>query len=402
MRVNLETREAHPLTAIPPPAFSDMMPSYAPDGTALAYTRGSDLASREIWIQKLDTRGDPSGKPTRVTEDIGSYVGIAWILERRSILTSIGLPGSFLKSLLVPIGGGSSRVVPLDSIAVWYPTYNAKRHRLAYQRRWMDLDILRFSLDKPDVAPTPVISSTHMDYALDVSPDGKRLVFGSTRDGRPGIWRADRDGANQILLASDEHGMVGSPRWTPDGKWIVYDMSLAGASGIYTVSADGGAPKRVTTTAFKDTRPSVSPDGKWVYFASKASGRDEIWRQPWTGGTRTQLTHNGGTHGMPSPDGRWLYYSRDRPFGAFRRKGDTKRGFWTRFQRDIRRWPETRFSICVAKATELPWLSTTHRLATRKLSPVSLPSRTNIPGVRDRRIARNPRGVRATPRASGE
>jgi Tol biopolymer transport system component len=221
------------------------------------------------------------------------------------------LPGSLLESLLQPVGGGPSRVVPLDSIAVWYPSYNAKRRRLVYQRRWMDLDIIRFSLNQPNVAPTPVIASTHIDCAFDISPDGKRLVFASTRTGRQGIWRADSDGSNQMLLAAAEHGGVGSPRWSPDGKWIVYDVGLEGASGIHAVSADGGTPRRITTTALKDTRPAVSPDGRWLYFTSKETGRDEIWKQPWTGRTRTLVTHGGGNHGMPSTDGKWLYYSRD-------------------------------------------------------------------------------------------
>jgi dipeptidyl aminopeptidase/acylaminoacyl peptidase len=149
-----------------------------------------------------------------------------------------------------------------------------------------------------------------MDYAFDISPDGKRLVFTSTRTGRQGIWRADRDGANQILLAAGELGEVGSPRWSPDGRWIVYDVGLAGATGIHAVSADGGTPRQITKTALKDTQPAVSPDGKWLYFTSKETGRVEIWRQPWTGGTRTQITHGGGGHEMPSPDGKWLYYTR--------------------------------------------------------------------------------------------
>jgi serine/threonine protein kinase len=307
VRVNVETREVHPLTDQLPAGISDLMPSYAPDGSALAFTRGLDLVGRKIWIQKLDRRGDPNGSPTLLTKDSDSFLGVTWMPERRSLLTSKGFPGSFQQMVRVPLDGGVPHEVPVDTIAVWFPSYNPIRHRLAYQRRWMDLDILRFSLDKPNEAPTPVIASTHLDFALDVSPDGKRLVFESTRDGRPGIWRAERDGTNQILLAA---AAFGSPRWSPDGKWVVFDGKHRGESSIYVVSADGGAPRQFSGTTSKDNRPSVSPDGKWVYFNSPVSGHQDIWREPWAGGTPTQVTRDGGSQALPSADGKWVYYSR--------------------------------------------------------------------------------------------
>lgn len=310
VRVDLESREMLPMLAQLPVGFFDMVPSYAPDGSALAFTRGADIVTRQIWIQKLDRLGNASGDPTRIINESNSFLGIAWLTERASVLASRGFPGSFLELLRVPLDGGLPQVVPVDSISVWYPSYNAKSRRLVYQRKWLDLDILRVSLDKPDDAPMPVIATTHLDFALDVSPDGKRLIFASTRNGRSGIWRAERDGTNQILLASFALGPVGSPRWSPDGKWGVFDGSRDGASEIYAVSADGGKPKQLTSTSPSESRPAVSPDGKWVYFTSSASGHKDIWRQPWDGGTQSQVTRDGGDHALASTDGKWVFYNR--------------------------------------------------------------------------------------------
>ena len=150
VRVNVEAREVHPLTERLSPGISDLMPSYAPDGSALAFTRGLDLVTRQIWIQKLDRRGNPNGRPTRLTEESNSFLGITWMPEHRSLLTSIGFPGSFQQMVRVALDGGVLQEIPVDTIAVWYPSYNAIRHRLAYERRWMDLDILRLSFGQTE------------------------------------------------------------------------------------------------------------------------------------------------------------------------------------------------------------------------------------------------------------
>jgi Tol biopolymer transport system component len=182
-----------------------------------------------------------------------------------------------------------------------------------------------------------VVATTHLDFAIDVSPDGSRLAFASSRNGRLGIWRADRDGLNQVLLASLSNEWVESPRWTPDGKSVIFQGGWEGTSAIYAVSADGGKPKRLTTSASAELRPSIAPDGKWLYYESGSSGRFEIWKQPMEGGTPVQVTRGGGAFGQVSADGKWVYYNRE---GALWRVPSTggeevrlleniPKGYWT-------------------------------------------------------------------------
>lgn len=181
-----------------------------------------------------------------------------------------------------------------------------------------------------------MVASTHMDLALDVAPDGEHVVFVSTRTGKIAIWRADHDGANQILLASLGGDPVGSPRWTPDGKSIMFDGGRAGSSGLYVVSSEGGVPTRLPGDDQR-VRPSVSPDGKWVYYTNSSSGRRELYKMPFGGGPPTQLTREGGTDALTSGDGATVFYFRD---GEIRRVAATggaettvatgiRRGRWT-------------------------------------------------------------------------
>jgi serine/threonine protein kinase len=336
LRLNVETREIMELTGKVPPSQYDSMPTYSPDGSALAFARGPYAASRRLLVQKLNRDGNPQGEPSPLTNASQGLTGFAWWPERKRLITAIGYPDSFMEAVWIPLAGGDPHYMPLDGTAVWYPDYNPTLHRLVYQRRWLDLNIVRGSLRSPDQTPQPVVASTHMDLSVDVAPDGEHIVFASSRTGTMAIWRADRNGANQILLASIPNEPLGSPRWTPDGKSIIFDGGRAGSSALYTVSAEGGIPSKMPANG-QLVRPFVSPDGKWVYYTNSATGRREVYKLPFGGGQQTQLTHEGGTDAMTSPDGATVFYYRDGEVRRIAAGGGpettvttgVKRGKWT-------------------------------------------------------------------------
>jgi len=175
-----------------------------------------------------------------------------------------------------------------------------------------------------------------MDLAIDVSPDGEHIVFASSRTGTMAIWRAGRNGADQILLASIPNESLGSPRWTPDGKSIIFDGGRVGTSSLYTVSAEGGIPAKMPGNG-QFVRPAVSPDGKWVYYTNSSTGRRELYKMPFGGGTQTQLTREGGTDAVPSADGSTVFFYRDGEVRRIAAEGGpestvtkgVKRGKWT-------------------------------------------------------------------------
>lgn len=76
------------------------------------------------------------------------------------------------------------------------------------------------------------------------------------------------------------------------------------------ISPQGGAPRRLTSGPFGNSRPSWSPDGKRIYFRSDRSGTDQIWWIPAGGGPATQLTHGGGCEAFASPNGKLIYFTK--------------------------------------------------------------------------------------------
>jgi serine/threonine protein kinase len=310
LRINIETREMKDLTGKPPPSQYDAMPVYAPDESALVFARGPYAGSRSLYLQKLDREGNASGEPKRLTMVSQGLMGIAWWPERKSVITSVGYPGTYMEAVRIPLSGGAPHYVPFDGTSVMYPNFNERLHRLVYQRQWLDLNIMRASLGASNVAPEPVVASTHMDLAVDVAPDGQHIVFVSSRTGKLAIWRADRSGANQILLASIRDESLGSPRWMPDGKSIIFDGGRAGSSALYTVSSEGGIPVKLAGSG-QFVRPFLSPDGKWVYYTNSSTGRREVYRMPFGGGAQTQFTHDGGTDAQCSSNGTIVFFYRE-------------------------------------------------------------------------------------------
>ena len=77
---------------------------------------------------------------------------------------------------------------------------------------------------------------------------------------------------------------VGEPQLSSDGKWIAYTLSATDFdknsrnSDIWLVAAEGGEPRRMTTSEKRDDTPSWSPDGTALAFIS-ARG-DDVLRVP--------------------------------------------------------------------------------------------------------------------------
>ena len=60
---------------------------------------------------------------------------------------------------------------------------------------------------------------------------------------------------------------------SPDGKTIVFDM----LGDIYTMPIQGGNAKAIRTGIAFEVQPRYSPDGKYISFTSDAGGGDNIW-----------------------------------------------------------------------------------------------------------------------------
>src|SRR5437899_577453 len=60
---------------------------------------------------------------------------------------------------------------------------------------------------------------------------------------------------------------------SPDGKTIVFEL----VGDIYTLPIEGGQAKLIAGGMAFDSQPKFSPDGKWIAFLSDREGREHVW-----------------------------------------------------------------------------------------------------------------------------
>lgn len=161
--------------------------------------------------------------------------------------------------------------------------------------------------------PTRLTHNAANDIQPMWSPDGRRIVFVSDRDGNREIYVMNADGNEQLNL-THHPAEDWTPCWSPDGQRIAFTSFRDGNWEIYVMNADGTNPQRLTRHTAADYSPAWSPDGQRIAFVSNRDGNLEIYLMNADGSNPSRFTHHEATDQNPawSPDGLWLYWESGR------------------------------------------------------------------------------------------
>ena len=197
-------------------AANDEHPSLSPDGRRIAFASDRD-GNSNIWVMNADG----SGAPERLTSHEKTDSWPSWSTQ---------------------IGGG---------------------HHIAFaSNRRGNYDIYIMNADGTDM--TRLTQDPADEWAPSISSDGT-IAFVSYLDGIPSIYAlADRSVRRMTDLRSDDR----NPSWSPDGRRIVFQSHRDGSWNIYAMNADGSdLPKRLTDDNLAhEMHPSWSPDGRRIAF----------------------------------------------------------------------------------------------------------------------------------------
>ncbi|MGH9629713.1 MAG: TolB family protein [Bryobacteraceae bacterium] len=168
------------------------------------------------------------------------------------------------------------------------------------------------------------------------SPDGKRLIFQSTRDGGrcDQIYIMDADGAN-VKRVSNGEGVTTCAYFLPDSKHIVYasthekapdcpprpDRSkgyvwaVYPAYDIYLATDEGKVLRKLTDAPGYDAEATVNWKTKKIVYTSLASKDLDLWTMNLDGSGKKRLTTATGYDGGAffSGDGKKIVWRAHRP-----------------------------------------------------------------------------------------
>jgi len=185
------------------------------------------------------------------------------------------------------------------------------------------------------------------DAEATISPDGKKIIFTSLRDGDLDLYVMDTNGKN-VKRLTNELGYDGGAFFSPDNKQIVYrafhpktEAEIARYKDrlannlieptvfeVWVMNADGSNKRQVTKLAAASFAPFFTPDGKKIifctnYFASDPRKRNFDLALVNVDGTGLErVTYNETFDGFPmfSPDGKKLVFASNRNAA---KQGDT-------------------------------------------------------------------------------
>lgn len=299
----------------------DSSPRFSPDGQNIAFLRRKNDEESDIFIASVS-----NGQIRQLTRENKNIQdgSLHWDGDGKTLyfisvgsgqwtLAQIGLTDKspkYFSQFVLP-----RNAYTLNRRAVTY-SINSRENLIAFANELEDDRIDIQDLRRASAKPCS-INSTRSDTTPQLSPDGSRLVFTSTRSGSSELWHALADCTQLQQLTNFAESITGNPRWSPDGTKIVFDHLKSDRSDVYVINAGDIVPRKITDSTGNNTMPFWSPDGEWIYFTSNRSlpnHFNQIWKIRATGGTATQVSKADDAEKwrpQATVDGKSLYFVRN-------------------------------------------------------------------------------------------
>ncbi|HKS10086.1 MAG TPA: protein kinase, partial [Pyrinomonadaceae bacterium] len=286
--------------------LSDMRgpgPVWSPDGKSIAcVTEGKGPKITEVSLEVIDVESRTS-KPVNA----GPWYHISrigWLGDGSGwIVAATDTPGG--SGQLYLVGNQVAGVRQITNDPNNYTLVSGSNDSSVFVTRNIERSSSIWRLSLKDSPPATISVEQKKGLAeVERGTDGK-LVY-SVFDGKHiNLWLQDASGTRQLTFEADNS----KPTMSPDGRYIVFCSTRTGTMNIWRINSDGTQPLQLTTGTYQDL-PSITPDNKWIIYRT---GK-EVRKVSIDGGPPVALFRREVQGPAISPDGELLaFFVNDQP-----------------------------------------------------------------------------------------
>src|SRR5262249_45197504 len=253
----------------PEPALMHRQAAFSHDGRQLAFVRRMGGPYDEVAVIDLATR-----KLRYVTQDGVYAASPVWSLDDQWIYFASSRGGT-VNIWKTALTGGQREQITAGQGDDTQLDLSADGKRIVFSSYRSNINLAQISLDAGGGRLKWLTTdAARGELGPAYSPDGRRIAYFSNRKGveKEGIWVMDADGSNPMQLVDDEYANI-FPRWARDGQSLFYHagprrqdpIARWANSDFRRVELSGATPERLPFTG-NPVLGEVGPDGHLAFF----------------------------------------------------------------------------------------------------------------------------------------
>jgi TolB protein len=227
----------------------NMSPNWSPDSRSLAFTsymNGYPFLYRIFPFER------------RAVQLLAGYAGInsspSWSPDGRTVALTLSKDGN-PEIYLLTVATGAFRRLTMNAAIDTEPTWSPTGRELAFiSDRSGSAQI--YVMD-PEGTNIRRVTSSGFNTQPRWSPKGDTIAF-TSRQGNHDIWAIGPDGSSLRRLTAGP-GDNESSSWSPNGRHLVFQSSRLGGTQLFTMLADGSEQQVLTGGSGQASSPAWSP-----------------------------------------------------------------------------------------------------------------------------------------------
>jgi eukaryotic-like serine/threonine-protein kinase len=284
--------------------FSGSYPQFARSGHLIYAQMGTLMA-----VPFDPDRLQPAGQPVPVVEGVfedyngGAYYSIS---NAGTFVYVSGKAAAIQRRLVwVSRNGTEQPLSAAAALAYGYPRLSPDGRRIAVE---LDNQIWLYDLGRDTLTRFTFEGSINQSPGW--TPDGKRIVFRSNKDGPNNLYWQLADGSGGLERLTRSQYTQNMTSWSGDGQSLAFfENNPTTLRDILVFRVNDRKAQPFLATHFNEGGASFSPDGRWIAYVSNESGRPEVYVQPYPGpGGKWQISSDGGAEPLWNRNGRELFY----------------------------------------------------------------------------------------------